>query len=84
MTRDERIPTALNIFEEAEAELYNIYNDWFGNCIGGGVIDHEPESKKIKVFGYSEGLGRADHELAISILKKKYTDYKMTWSNESY
>uniref|UniRef100_A0AC35TU76 Sex-regulated protein janus-A n=1 Tax=Rhabditophanes sp. KR3021 TaxID=114890 RepID=A0AC35TU76_9BILA len=54
------------------------------NCPGGGRIIHDPEAKKILVFGYSVGYGRGDHQMAVDILKKEYEDYDITFSNEGY
>ena len=32
-----------------------------------------------------QGYGRADHSVAVELLKKKYTDYTdITWSNDGY
>jgi len=54
-------------------------------CMGGGRITHEPEKKQIKVFGYSQGFGLADHSKSSDILKKHFPDYTdITWSNEGY
>ncbi|KAI6201843.1 hypothetical protein M3Y96_00885500 [Aphelenchoides besseyi] len=54
------------------------------NCVGGGRILHEPENKKLKVYGYSQGFGQADHKISVQILQKKYPDYNITMSNEGY
>ncbi|XP_020784680.1 14 kDa phosphohistidine phosphatase [Boleophthalmus pectinirostris] len=53
-------------------------------CIGGGRIRHEPEAKKIHVYGYSMGYGRANHAVTTEKLKERYPDYEVTWSNEGY
>ncbi|XP_064096129.1 14 kDa phosphohistidine phosphatase-like isoform X2 [Macrobrachium nipponense] len=53
-------------------------------CLGGGRILHDEEKKTIEVFGYSQGYGRADHSISVEILKKKYPDYKITFSNDGY
>lgn len=54
-------------------------------CLGGGRIIHNPDCGEIKVFGYSQGYGQADHSKAVEVLKKFYPDYKsITWSNEGY
>ena len=54
-------------------------------CVGGGRILHEPEKKEILVYGYSQGFGRADHKISVSLLKERYTDYNsITFSNEGY
>ena len=45
---------------------------------------HKPEEKSIEVFGYSQGYGKADHSISVDILKKKYKDYKISWSDEGY
>ncbi|XP_061928269.1 sex-regulated protein janus-A-like isoform X1 [Apis cerana] len=53
-------------------------------CLGGGRIEHDPDKKTIKVFGYSQGFGKADHEVSVNILKKYYPDYSITWSDDGY
>ncbi|XP_043578241.1 14 kDa phosphohistidine phosphatase-like [Bombus pyrosoma] len=58
--------------------------DLRSKCVGGGRIEHDPDEKTIKVYGYSQGFGKADHEVTVSILKKKYPDYSITWSDDGY
>ncbi|XP_052789719.1 14 kDa phosphohistidine phosphatase-like isoform X2 [Mya arenaria] len=54
-------------------------------CIGGGRISHEPNKKKIEIFGYSQGYGQANHSITARILSKKYREYdNITWNNEGY
>ncbi|XP_035463850.1 14 kDa phosphohistidine phosphatase [Scophthalmus maximus] len=53
-------------------------------CIGGGRIKHEPQDKKIHVYGYSMGFGRANHAVTTEKLKVRYPDYEVTWSNDGY
>ncbi|PIC51849.1 hypothetical protein B9Z55_002196 [Caenorhabditis nigoni] len=53
-------------------------------CVGGGRIKHDDSGKDILVYGYSQGYGRADHQIAVDILKRKYTDYHIDFSNDGY
>lgn len=54
-------------------------------CVGGGRILHTPEEKKIFVYGYSVCYGRADHNITVSMLKKKFSEYtSITFSNDGY
>ncbi|KAJ9587003.1 hypothetical protein L9F63_019400 [Diploptera punctata] len=53
-------------------------------CVGGGRIKHEAANKKILVYGYSQGFGKADHEVTVGLLKKKYPDYNVSWSDDGY
>lgn len=56
-------------------------------CTGGGRIEHEPENKKIFVYGYSQGFGLAKHSISVELLKRKFNAYpedNITWSNEGY
>lgn len=54
-------------------------------CVGGGRIRHDPDTKSIFIYGYSQGFGRADHSIAQKLLKEKYPDYtEIQWSNEGY
>nr|CAD7256671.1 unnamed protein product [Timema shepardi]CAD7403348.1 unnamed protein product [Timema poppensis]CAD7569464.1 unnamed protein product [Timema californicum] len=71
-----------DIYDNTAAKLQKLGLDT--ECLGGGRIIHDSENKRIKVFGYSIGFGRADHELTVGVLKKNYPDYEITWSNEGY
>ncbi|KAF7217764.1 phosphohistidine phosphatase 1, partial [Nothobranchius furzeri] len=53
-------------------------------CIGGGRIKHDAQAKKIHVYGYSMGFGRANHAVATEKLQARYPDYEVTWANEGY
>jgi len=54
-------------------------------CRGGGRIKHDAADKKILVYGYSMGYGRADHTKAVELLKRRYPDYSsITFSNDGY
>ncbi|KAL5005974.1 hypothetical protein ScPMuIL_017132 [Solemya velum] len=51
-------------------------------CVGGGKIHHDPETKSINVFGKSQGYGQANHSLTAQILKQTYKDYaSIIWSD---
>ncbi|XP_023311894.1 14 kDa phosphohistidine phosphatase-like [Anoplophora glabripennis] len=58
--------------------------DWRSKVLGGGRINHDAEAKDIKVYGYSQGYGKADHQLTVDILKKQYPDYNVGFSDEGY
>lgn len=53
-------------------------------CIGGGRIKHDAQAKKIHIYGYSMGFGRANHAVSTEKLKARYPDYEVTWDNEGY
>ncbi|KAG9266245.1 14 kDa phosphohistidine phosphatase [Astyanax mexicanus] len=53
-------------------------------CIGGGRIKHNSAEKKIHVYGYSMGFGRANHAVSTEKLQVRYPDYEITWANEGY
>ncbi len=44
------------------------------------------EAKKICIFGYSYGFGRADHSISKKVIEaeKEFDDYDITWSNDGY
>ncbi|KAL9178427.1 hypothetical protein ACHAXT_003757 [Thalassiosira profunda] len=48
---------------------------------GGGRILRDDEAKKVHIFGYSYGFGRADHERAKDVVEKSvnYRGYTVTW-----
>ncbi|XP_034489271.1 sex-regulated protein janus-A [Drosophila innubila] len=53
-------------------------------CLGGGRIEHNPDKKYIKVYGYSQGFGKADHLETKRILQTKYKNYEIEASDEGY
>ncbi|XP_058800017.1 14 kDa phosphohistidine phosphatase-like [Phymastichus coffea] len=73
-----------DIFKMVEAELEKVSSNLKAICRGGGRIQHDASDKKMKVYGYSEAYGKANHKMALGILKKRYPDYKITWSYESF
>uniref|UniRef100_A0A8D0H160 14 kDa phosphohistidine phosphatase n=1 Tax=Sphenodon punctatus TaxID=8508 RepID=A0A8D0H160_SPHPU len=66
------------IAAEIEKQGYNC------ECLGGGRISHKSKEKKIHVYGYSVGFGRAKHSVSTEKLKSSYPDYKVTWADEGY
>ncbi|KAL7550636.1 hypothetical protein ACHAWF_013855 [Thalassiosira exigua] len=53
---------------------------------GGGRILRDDEEKKVHIFGYSYGFGRANHALAKDVVQQSanYQGYTVTWSNDGY
>lgn len=72
-----------NIFDEVERKE-SANNAISFECPGGGRISHDPDKKYINVYGYSQGFGRADHQITVELLKHKYSDYQIEWSNDGY
>ncbi|XP_017585057.1 PREDICTED: 14 kDa phosphohistidine phosphatase [Corvus brachyrhynchos] len=69
-----------HIFEKVNPEMEKLGYEC--KCLGGGKIEHNSKDKKIRVFGLSTGYGKADHSVTVEILKKEYTDYEITWSDD--
>uniref|UniRef100_A0A2R5LH07 Uncharacterized protein n=1 Tax=Ornithodoros turicata TaxID=34597 RepID=A0A2R5LH07_9ACAR len=54
-------------------------------CLGGGRIVHDPQNRRIQVFGHSQGYGLADHNRTCEILRQRFPEYNdITWTNEGY
>uniref|UniRef100_A0A023F860 Sex-regulated protein janus-A n=1 Tax=Triatoma infestans TaxID=30076 RepID=A0A023F860_TRIIF len=77
-----RGPYHADIYDETVQKLTKLKLDT--ECVGGGRIQHSPQDKCIKVYGYSQGFGKADHELTASLLKIAYPEYNVTWSDDGY
>ncbi|XP_018320103.1 14 kDa phosphohistidine phosphatase-like [Agrilus planipennis] len=60
------------------------FNEWKTQVLGGGRIIHDPANKNIKVYGYSQAYGKAEHAVTVELLKKVYPDYDISWSDEGY
>eukprot|EP00941_MAST-03F_sp_MAST-3F-sp1_P004010 g4010.t1 len=54
------------------------------NVLGGGRIDFDASAEKCKVFGFSYGFGRADHEVTKALIEKSFPNLTVTWSNDGY
>ena len=70
--------------ELQKAKSEGLVKKWSAKVLGGGRIDHDADGKKIKVYGYSMGYGKADHEDAAKLIGTSYPDYTITCSNEGY
>uniref|UniRef100_A0A8C0FZ02 14 kDa phosphohistidine phosphatase n=1 Tax=Chelonoidis abingdonii TaxID=106734 RepID=A0A8C0FZ02_CHEAB len=75
-------PTLADIYDKTAAEIEKQGYDC--ECLGGGRISHQSKEKKIHVYGYSVGFGRAKHSVSTKILKDEYPDYAVTWADEGY
>ncbi|XP_006007063.1 14 kDa phosphohistidine phosphatase [Latimeria chalumnae] len=71
-----------DIYDQVSAEIEKQGFDC--ECQGGGRIQHDSAQKKLHVYGYSMGFGRANHQVSTEKLKAKYPDYEVTWSDEGY
>lgn len=70
-----------DIYEQTNEQMKK-YAEIEVKSLGGGRIKHDAENKIIQIYGYSQGYGLADHKKSADLLKKKYPDYDITWSNE--
>ena len=57
-----------------------------GLVLGGGRLVHNPQRKRLEVYGYSKTFGRCAwcNERVAAMLRKQYPAYAVTWSNEGY
>ncbi|XP_032993555.1 14 kDa phosphohistidine phosphatase [Lacerta agilis] len=53
-------------------------------CRGGGRISRQSSSRRIHVYGYSVGFGRAEHSVATEKLSATFPDYEVTWADDGY
>ncbi|KOB69620.1 Phosphohistidine phosphatase [Operophtera brumata] len=69
-----------DIFDEVQPKLEPF------DCepLGGGRISHEPDNKKIHIYGYSQGYGKADHEITAQLVKAAFPGYTISISDEGY
>lgn len=52
-----------------------------GDELGGGKIYVNPENKVIFLWGKSNALGQANHEMTAKIIKKSFPDFKIITEN---
>ncbi|KAJ8985584.1 hypothetical protein NQ317_015075 [Molorchus minor] len=70
--------------ELQDLKASNTIRDWRSKVLGGGRINHDAAAKSIKVYGYSQGYGKADHRVAVDVLKMQYPGYDVSYSDEGY
>ena len=72
----------------AEALISRLETGGYTNIqvLGGGRIFYDETKKRISIFGYSYGFGRADHFISQKIIEadERFQDYDITWSNDGY
>lgn len=78
----ERCEWHSDIYDEVSGSLAGLGLET--ECLGGGRIDHQPDRKFIKIYGYSQGFGPADHEESRRIVKSQYPDYEIETTKEGY
>jgi phosphohistidine phosphatase len=71
-----------DIYDEVSSSLKGLGLET--ECLGGGRIEHRPDLKRIKVYGYSQGFGKADHSESRRILLTEYPNYEIETSDEGY
>ncbi|XP_055715939.1 sex-regulated protein janus-A-like [Phlebotomus papatasi] len=69
----QRSPYHSDIYDEVSAKLQPLGLDT--ECLGGGKIEHRPGH--IRIFSYSQGFGKADHQEAKKLLLTKYPNYQI-------
>uniref|UniRef100_A0A182N5U6 Sex-regulated protein janus-A n=1 Tax=Anopheles dirus TaxID=7168 RepID=A0A182N5U6_9DIPT len=71
-----------DIYDEVSSSLMGLGLET--ECLGGGRIENRPDLKQIKVYGYSQGYGKADHLETRRLLLTKYADHNISCSDEGY
>ena len=78
----------LSLFQLQELIECKDRNDLNCDCPGGGRIVYESDEgaaeKVIKIYGFSQGFGRANHAVTEQIIKQQYPDMKTSWTNDGY
>ncbi|XP_058059098.1 sex-regulated protein janus-A-like isoform X2 [Anopheles bellator] len=71
-----------DIYDEVSSSLMGLGLET--ECLGGGRIENRPDLKQIKVYGYSQGYGKADHLETRRLLLTKYKDFQINCSDDGY
>ncbi|XP_045879618.1 14 kDa phosphohistidine phosphatase isoform X2 [Meles meles] len=71
-----------DIYDKVSGEIQK--KGYSCECLGGGRISHHSQDKKIHVYGYSMGYGRAQHSISTEKIKAVYPDYEVTWTDDGY
>lgn len=76
------VSSTADIYDEVSSSLSGLGLET--ECVGGGRIEHRPDLKRIKVYGYSQAYGKADHEQSKRLITVDYPDYDIEASDEGY
>ncbi|EKX49252.1 hypothetical protein GUITHDRAFT_104780 [Guillardia theta CCMP2712] len=60
-----------DIYQDVHAKLKQSGKITESECVGGGRIQHDASSKHLKVYGYSQAYGRADHAKSVELLRAR-------------
>ncbi|XP_004593494.2 14 kDa phosphohistidine phosphatase isoform X2 [Ochotona princeps] len=71
-----------DIYDKVSGELQK--QGYECECLGGGRISHQSQDRRIHVYGYSMGFGRAQHSVTTEKIKAQYPDYEVTWADDGY
>ncbi|XP_022279259.1 14 kDa phosphohistidine phosphatase isoform X1 [Canis lupus baileyi] len=77
-----RLPCPADIYDKVSGDMQK--KGYSCECLGGGRISHQSQDKKIHVYGYSMGYGRAQHSISTEKIKAMYPDYEVTWADDGY
>lgn len=48
-------------------------------ALGGGYIDHNPEKRRIHIYGTTIGFNKANHRRTAILVKEKYPNYNVSY-----
>lgn len=65
----------LHVYDSLRDEASKV--DLCTQCLGGGILEHEPDNSYMKIHGRSALLGKADHRETRDILCEQYPDYRI-------
>lgn len=74
--------SSADIYDEVSSSLTALGLET--ECVGGGRIEHRPDLKRIKVYGYSQAYGKADHEESKRLLAVDYPEFDIETTDEGY
>lgn len=79
---DKLMPFHRDILEAARAEASP--HGLKVEPLGGGRMEHRPELNVVRVYGFSQAFGQADHEVTAALVRRWYPFYEVTTSNDGY
>ncbi|KAH8402927.1 hypothetical protein KR222_000385, partial [Zaprionus bogoriensis] len=74
-TRMKCLASIVHIYDELQREANKL--ELCTQCLGGGILVHDPDNSYIKIYGRSHTLGKADHRETRDILCDEYPTYKI-------
>lgn len=81
---DSRAPYHNDIYQFAKRSLHKIDDSLKIDTVGGGRMEHDVQTRTLKIYGHSMAFGQAPHDITADILRRAMPLYEISVSYAGY